>query len=420
MIKSFRCDICQFTTLYRSSLSRHNKSIKHWNKLEQSTNNVPKIEDNIPKVKDNVPKAVPKVEDTPAVIKCFRCDICQFMTIYRTSLYRHNKSIKHFNKLNQSINNSRKIKDIPPEVIPKVEDKAVPTIEDDAPKANNLKPKEFTCTLCNYTTTTKSNYNRHCKSKKHLKKQNPTENQKPAQPFDCLACELKFKTRTQCVTHLRDSGHQANVRKKYKHTLFHTSDGLCLTGINVKLCAEYFRYNGNPYNVKIPFRKRTKKSPKIEEPEEIEEIEEPDEIHQDNNPIEKIPSRENTQKSPKIEYEELIKQLKNDRKKDLEELQQNEEKTKFKFQPISNEEIESAELITRCDFSAYAYEEDITKLRKTTAQALKLSNYLGINLEDEGIDLNYETLDSVNDIISNIKKICFDDQYMMNMYGRTF
>ena len=71
---------------------------------------------------------------------------------------------------------------------------------------------------------------------KHLRKENPTNIQKSTTPYECIACDKKFKTRIQCVKHLQNSDHQSNVRKNYPQTLFHTSDGLRLTGINVKLC----------------------------------------------------------------------------------------------------------------------------------------------------------------------------------------
>ena len=69
---------------------------------------------------------------------------------------------------------------------------------------------------------------------------------------------MKFNCRTQCVSHLKNAAHQYNVRKKYPETLYNPG-GLCLGGINVKLCAAYFRLNGVPVNVKIPLKKVNRK-----------------------------------------------------------------------------------------------------------------------------------------------------------------
>jgi hypothetical protein len=46
--------------------------------------------------------------------------------------------------------------------------------------------------------------------------------------------------------------------------------------------------------------------------------------------------------------------------------------------------------------------------------------HLEIDLEDESIDLNYESVESINDIVRNIQKVCLDDNYMMNMYEKKY
>ena len=269
--------------------------------------------------------------------KQYTCEKCKFTTLHRSSLYRHNKSRKH------------------------LRDACGNTIH---------RPKMYSCELCRYATAIKSNYTRHCKSKRHNNRVTPIDVPKKSKVlYECLACDKKFKTRLQCVSHLRNAVHQKNVRKKYPQTLYNPN-GMCLGGINVKLCAAYFRRGGVPCNVKLPLRKGAK-----------------------------TPVREIIKEQPK---EEIIQEV-------IEE--------KFEFKPISDTEIESAELFTRRDMTFYAYEEDIDKLRELTSKALKLVKHLGVELTDEGIELNYESLDSVNDIIYNIKNVCLDDNYLMDMYG---
>ena len=230
--------------------------------------------------------------------KQYSCEICKFSTIHQSSLSSHKKSKKHIVR-EWEVKNSLNYN-------PESEWKIVVT-----PIEKNPYYRNFSCTLCEYSTKIKGNYNRHCKSQKHLRNQNPTNIQKSITPYECIACDKKFKTRIQCVKHLQNLDHQYHVRKNYPQTLFHTSDGLCLTGINVKLCAEYFRFNGAPCNVKIPIKRSTNVTPKRKPEIEIDIIQEFEQ-----------PTEENID-------------IKND---------------KFEFTPITNEEIESAELYTRCEF----------------------------------------------------------------------
>src|SRR5690606_8397392 len=144
----------------------------------------------------------------------YTCEKCNFTTRHRSSLYRHKRSRRHLQD---------------------VDDKTI------------SKPRKvFNCESCGYSTAIKSNYTRHCKSKRHLNKSthvNPIKEKTVVQPYECLACNVKFKLRTQCVSHLRNAVHQHNVRKKYPETLYNPNS-MCISGINVKLCATYFRFNG--------------------------------------------------------------------------------------------------------------------------------------------------------------------------------
>lgn len=172
----------------------------------------------------------------------------------------------------------------------------------------------FNCESCGYSTAIKSNYTRHCKSKKHQdKKLNTIKEIIPdVHHYDCLACNLKFKSRMQCVYHLRNAEHQKNVRTKYPETLYNP-ESMRLRGIHVKLCATYFRYKGVPINVKIPTKK-------VKRREIVEE--------------------------PKVEV--VVEEKPMDT---------------FEFEPINDEEMDSIDMYTRCEFSQHAYEDDVDKLR---------------------------------------------------------
>lgn len=83
--------------------------------------------------------------------KQFHCEICNFTTLYKFSLVRHNKSNKHF--MNEyRLKKSTKVEE--PKIVKVEEPKIVEKVEE--PKIDVKKEKMFSCTLCNYSTKIKS------------------------------------------------------------------------------------------------------------------------------------------------------------------------------------------------------------------------------------------------------------------------
>ena len=99
------------------------------------------------------------------------------------------------------------------------------------------------CESCNFTTNDKSNFNRHCKSVKHIKNVSGTKRHiceickystdKKSNydrhitthedikigKFECLACLTQIPHKQALNKHLRSNNHHMNVRKKYPETV---------------------------------------------------------------------------------------------------------------------------------------------------------------------------------------------------------
>ena len=69
--------------------------------------------------------------------------------------------------------------------------------------SQNEKMKKWTCKICDYNTSKKSDLVKHTATRKHIKRQNETENlSKVAKPFFiCELCDKSFKSRTSVWRH---------------------------------------------------------------------------------------------------------------------------------------------------------------------------------------------------------------------------
>lgn len=259
--------------------------------------------------------------------KTHKCEKCNYATPYKSNYTRHLKSQRHN-------------------------------------RTQLLEPVNFKCEKCNYQTDRKSNYTRHCKSKKHTSHQ-PQTGGCVKKIYECLACNKTFRSRVNCLPHLRNPQHQDNVRKKYPETLYANK---VLNLIDVKQCHVYFRRNGLPINVKLPLKGKpmTKRLPKVVDPV----VEEP-------------------------------------------------QKEEIKFEPITTEEIDMAEIPTRRDLTSFGYiGED--KIRSWLCKIMKLCRSIGFNIDEEGIELLYDDIETMNDFIEKVKDVILDDKYMSYMYGITW
>ena len=100
------------------------------------------------------------------------------------------------------------------------------------------------CESCNFTTNDKSNFNRHCKSVKHIKNvsgtkrhickickystdkkcnfqkhMNNVHDENKIGKYECLACLTQVIDKQALKKHLRSPNHHMNVRKKYPETV---------------------------------------------------------------------------------------------------------------------------------------------------------------------------------------------------------
>src|SRR5690242_19750167 len=73
---------------------------------------------------------------------------------------------------------------------------------------------KYQCEEYNYFTNRKSNYTR---LKNILGKKKYRVMGKKI--YECLACNKTFRSRVNCIPHLRNSEHHKNVRRKYRETL---------------------------------------------------------------------------------------------------------------------------------------------------------------------------------------------------------
>lgn len=281
----------------------------------------------------------------------FKCNKCQYETIYKSNYTRHCKSKKHLGQ--------------PTQVLPKV----------------------FSCEQCQYSTERKSNYTRHCKSKRHLTTVAPqvvkqTGNgssiracllnslktapkkvvTQKAPSFECLACNRKFRARVSCVAHMKDLDHHRNVRRKFPETVINPDT---VSRLNLKMIHVYFRHNGEPINVKIPLKKCKPKPAPVQT----------------------------------VEIEEL-------------EVEETKPEKGINFKEVTESEINSVEPISKDELSEYAYFNKIPKLRETLLKTLNRCKVIGVVLADEGLAINYDTVETINDSIYAIKEILLDDKYL--------
>ena len=129
----------------------------------------------------------------------YNCKTCEYATNWKSNYTRHCKTQRHLKKA-----------------------------------VAGVKQSNYICELCNYSSNRKNNYERHCKSKKYIKK-----NSKViivTKPFECLACNKTFRSRVNCLPHLRNSEHQKNVRSKYPETLINPDS---VRRIDVRQCHVY-------------------------------------------------------------------------------------------------------------------------------------------------------------------------------------
>lgn len=80
----------------------------------------------------------------------------------------------------------------------------------------------FTCETCNYETKDKSNYNRHIKGKKHIKKTGgPSETPEPipeGKTHTCDMCRYTTKRSVNYTRHLKSVAHMTRVKTLTKMT----------------------------------------------------------------------------------------------------------------------------------------------------------------------------------------------------------
>jgi len=189
--------------------------------------------------------------------------------------------------------------------------------------------------------------------------------------FECLACNKKFNQRVSCVRHMKDLIHHQNVRKKFPETVINPDT---VSRLNLKMIHVYFRHNGEPINVKIPLKKAKTKSV----------------------PVKRIVP-------VKVEVEDDDKPEKG-----------------INFKEVSESEIDSVAPISKEELREYAYFNKLPALRETLLKTLKRCKTLGVVLADEGLNINYETVETINDSIYKIKETILDDQYLKNVLDLTW
>lgn len=76
---------------------------------------------------------------------------------------------------------------------------------------------DYECKLCNYSTTRKSNFTKHCKTAKHLKNTECVHTQ-----YECSICNFKTKDKTALRRHLLTNKHISNAKKTPQEQPEHT------------------------------------------------------------------------------------------------------------------------------------------------------------------------------------------------------
>jgi hypothetical protein len=67
--------------------------------------------------------------------------------------------------------------------------------------SSQKQPFKFICTICDFKSSKKCNYDAHLLTRKHKMKQNETKNQRNLAQYICNQCNVEFKSRTSLWRH---------------------------------------------------------------------------------------------------------------------------------------------------------------------------------------------------------------------------
>ena len=92
----------------------------------------------------------------------------------------------------------------------------------------------FTCKKCNYSTNDKSNFNKHHTTKKHLKRHNKLEENKPSQVFFDPNCQnpvltQNWQSKSYCDKSFKSKSHLKDIKRIIVNKIKHL--------ILIKICA---------------------------------------------------------------------------------------------------------------------------------------------------------------------------------------
>ena len=87
------------------------------------------------------------------------------------------------------------------------------------------------------------------------------------------------------------------------------------------------------------------------------------------------------------------------------------------IKPISEQEINQSKSITRWEYSMIPNIENDDEMNTWLPKVIKLTRELKIDLKGEGVELNYDSIETVDEFFQNVKNIVLDDDYMTGNYG---